>query len=83
MQTFAQMTTQERAAWQAWARSHDWGRHALFEGAGDAPGPFLMVNLHPSEVGNEMAGGHCKPDLILGHRVGFRDPETLRIWAGY
>lgn len=83
MTNFADMSTTTRAGWQSWARSHDWGREALFEGAGDAPGPFLMINLHPQDLDDEFGGGHVKPHVFTDHRIGFRDPQTLRDWAGY
>lgn len=83
MTRFADMSTAERASWQAWAREHDWGRAALYEGCGDAPGWALCINLPQGAEGDEFAGGHCKPAGVHGHRVLFRDPATLRAWAGY
>lgn len=78
------MTPEQRGQWQAWARTHDWGRAALFEGLGDGSGPFLCINLPPEADKNDTcAGGHVEPAGIWGHRVLFRDPQTLRDWAGY
>lgn len=83
MKKFADMSTHNRAKWQSWARSHDWGRSALYEGAGDAPGPFLMFTIQASDLDDEYGGGHTKPHIVANGRIGFRDPQSLREWAGY
>lgn len=79
--TFTNMTPADRASWQAWARSHDWGRHALIQ---EAYGhSFLVLPLTVDGEGDSCAGGHCEPTFIQNGYVGFARPAVLQIWAGY
>lgn len=83
MTTFDDMTPGGRDQALAWARSHDWGRDAHWYG-GFGLQTALLVHLHPSENADEMAGGHCLPDLRPSPSIaGFHSLHTLRIWAGY
>lgn len=75
---FTAMSSEERAAWVQWARSHDWGDTARIEHAhGHA---FLTISDRaPSDP---FGGGHAL--VCRGNdRLAFGTPRQVRDWAGY
>lgn len=68
MTKFSDMTDNAREGWFLWAREHDWGRDARFEGD-------ELANLLDHSVDREGVSRYS--------RIRFDNPRAMKIWAGY
>jgi len=83
MTKFADMTPAARRQALAWARSHDWGDGAIMLDSPWLP-VGILVRIPAAEQADEMAGGHCHPDMRTSPDGAlFTSMQTLRDWAGY